>query len=165
MIGSRFVHQQIQIILFSFTVSISLIMIEHQHRTQHYIPPVHIPVTRFATAYQPYIDKTLKDFGSYRFCIFPNCFQMSMRMPYQIIESKIIRHCRMHYQIIMYLFVIIIAANTSRFPTTDTATRLFRVQNRIHIIRPYQPHIKYICGKTGKLLFSCHPRNKSGIFC
>ena len=147
MIGSRFVHQQIQIILFSFTVSISLIMIDHQHRTQHYI------------------DKTLKDFGSYRFCIFPNCFQMSMRMPYQIIESKIIRHCRMHYQIIMYLFVIIIAANTSRFPTTDTATRLFRVQNRIHIIRPYQPHIKYICGKTGKLLFSCHPINKSGIFC
>ena len=152
MIGSRFVHQQIQIILFSFTVSISLIMIEHQHRTQHYIP-------------QPYIDKTLKDFGSYRFCIFPNCFQMSMRMPYQIIESKIIRHCPMHYQIIKYLFVIIIAANTSRFPTTDTATRLFRVQNRIHIIRPYQPHIKYICGKTGKLLFSCHPINKSGIFC
>ena len=32
-------------------------------------------------------------------------------------------------------------------------------------VRPYQPHIKYICGKTGKLLFSCHPINKSGIFC
>ena len=122
MVRSGFVDQQIQIIFFSFAVRISLITIEYQYGTQHHIPPVHIPVTRFSATHQSYINKTLEYFNRYTLRIFPNLLQVCMRMPAQIIKSKIIHHCRVHRQIVMYLFIIIIPANASRLPTTATAT-------------------------------------------
>ena len=71
----------------------------------------------------------------------------------------------MHCQFIMNLLIIIISANASGFPTTGTATRFFRIQNRIHIIRTYQPRIKNIGGKASVFFLIGYPINKSSILC